>query len=118
VAAPEDTLGELAERLSDRDAGSALVVDHGRLIGIVTSRDLLRAFAGRVHPSDARVRQWMTAEPIVAGPGLSAAAAASLMAEHGIHHLPVVDGTRAIGVVGLRQAVRSVPRPAGVGLGF
>lgn len=118
LVAPEDTLGEVAERMRERDAGSALVVDYGRLVGILTSRDLLRAFAARVHPSDARVRGWMTAEPVVAAPGLSAAAAATLMAEHGFHHLPVVEGTRPVGVVGLRQAVRRTPRPAGIGLGF
>ena len=42
VVAPEDTLGEIAERMRDRDVGSALVSDFGRLIGILTSRDLLR----------------------------------------------------------------------------
>ena len=47
-----------------RDVGSALVLDYGRLIGIITARDLLRAFAGRVHASEARAREWMTAEPV------------------------------------------------------
>ena len=64
VVAPEDTLGEVAEKMRARDVGSALVADYGRLIGILTSRDMLRALAGRVHSSEARVRQWMTAEPI------------------------------------------------------
>ena len=41
-----------------------MVVEHGRLIGILTSRDLLRAFAARVQPSEARIRDWMTAEPV------------------------------------------------------
>jgi sulfide:quinone oxidoreductase len=63
VVAPEDTLGEVAEKMRAGDLGSALA-DYGRLIGILTSRDLLRAFAGRVHPSEARVREWMTAEPV------------------------------------------------------
>ena len=43
---PEDTLGEVAEKMRAGDVGSALVADYGRLIGILTSRDLLRAFAG------------------------------------------------------------------------
>jgi CBS domain-containing protein len=67
---PEDTLGELAERLAAADAGSALVVEYGRLIGIVTSRDIVRAVGGRVHPSEARVRHWMSGEPVVAAPDL------------------------------------------------
>jgi CBS domain-containing protein len=55
-AAPEDTLGKLAESLVRADAGSALVLEFGRLTGILTSRDLIRAVADRVHPSEARVR--------------------------------------------------------------
>ena len=65
VVAPEDTIGEVAERMSFLDVGAALVAEYGRLIGILTSRDMLRALAGRVHSSEARVRQWMTADPIV-----------------------------------------------------
>ena len=42
--APEDTLGEAAQRMADANVGSAVVLDHGRLIGIVTERDLLRAW--------------------------------------------------------------------------
>ena len=67
-SSPPDTLGEIAERMSERDVGSALVLDYGRLIGIITARDLLRAFAGRVHASEARAREWMTAEPIAVPP--------------------------------------------------
>ena len=42
--------------MRERDVGSALVADYGRLIGILTSRDMLRVLAGRVHSSEARVR--------------------------------------------------------------
>jgi CBS domain-containing protein len=119
VVAPEDTLGEVAEKMRDRDVGSALVADSGRLIGILTSRDMLRALAGRVHSSEARVRQWMTAEPIVVAPGTALEVAAILMVEHHIHHLPVVDGERPVGMVGMREVVRSAaPFGAGIGLGF
>ena len=45
--APEDTLGELAERLAQADAGSALVLEFGRLTGTLTSRDIVRAVANR-----------------------------------------------------------------------
>ena len=91
VVAPEDTLGEVAERMLDRNVGSAVVAEYGRTIGILTSRDMLDAFASRVHSSLARVREWMTADPITIESRASAAAAADLMTEHGIHHLPVVD---------------------------
>ena len=121
VVAPEDTLGEVAELMSERDFASALVADYGRLIGILTARDLLRALAGRVHSSEARVREWMTAEPLAVTPDAPLEEAALLMTEHGIHHLPVVEGERPVGVVGWRAVVRSGltdRTPLGVGLGF
>jgi CBS domain-containing protein len=104
--APEDTLGEAAQRMADQKVGSAVVLDHGRLIGIVTERDLLRAMAGRVHPSDGRVREWMTGDPVVASQATTTQAAARLMLEHGFRHLPVVDGDRTLGIVSLRDVVR------------
>ncbi len=118
VVAPEDTLGEVAERMRAGDIGSALVADSGRLIGILTSRDLLRAFAGRVHPSEARVREWMTAEPVAVSAATPIVAAVTLMTEYGFHHLPVVDDERPTGMLGLRQAARQAHGRTGIGLGF
>jgi sulfide:quinone oxidoreductase len=118
VVAPEDTLGELAEKMRERDVGSALVADYGRLIGILTARDLLRAFAGRVHPSEARAREWMTAEPVAVSAATPIDVAVTLMTEYGFHHLPVVEDERPIGLVGLRQAARRTRTRTGIGLGF
>jgi sulfide:quinone oxidoreductase len=118
LVAPEDTLGEVAEKLRERDAGSALVADYGRLIGILTSRDLLRAFAGRVHPSEARVREWMTAEPISVLAEAPIETALTLMTEYGFHHMPVVEDERPVGMLGLRQAARQARRHTRIGLGF
>ena len=116
VVVPEDTLGEVSEKMRAADVGSAAVAAYGHLVGILTSRDLLRAFAGRVHPSEGRVREWMTAEPIAVSVEATVEDAFLLMAEHGIHHLPVVDGERPIGMLGFRQAAQA--RPTSVGLGF
>jgi sulfide:quinone oxidoreductase len=119
LAAPEDTLGEVAERMRERDTGPVLVAEYGRLIGILTSRDMLRALAGRVHPSEARVRQWMTADPIAVVAATTLEAARILMTEHDTHHLPVVEARRPVGMVGMRDVVRgSTLFEAGVGLGF
>ena len=118
MVAPEDTLGEVAEKMRAGDRGSALVADYGRLIGILTSRDLLRAFAGRVHPSEARVREWMTAEPVTVSAATRIEAAVTLMTEYGFHQLPVIEDERPTGMVGLRQAARQARGRIGVGLGF
>ena len=110
TAAPEDTLGELAEHLAEADAGSALVLEFGRLTGILTSRDIVRAVAGRVHPSEARVREWMSAAPVTAERDLPADEAARRMLEGGFHHLPVIENDRPVGVVGLRSVVSALRR--------
>jgi len=119
MVAPEDTLGEVAERMFERGIGSALVAEYGRLIGIITAPDMLHAIASRVHSSEARARQWMTADPIAVAAEFPVGAAAILMTEHHIHHLPVVDGERPIGIVGMREVASSrSPLGLGIGLGF
>jgi CBS domain-containing protein len=107
AVAPEDTLGEAAERMAGKDVGSAVVLEHGRLIGILTERDILRAVAGRVHSSEARVREWMTADPVTAGTETTGAEALDTMMGHGFRHLPVVDGERTLGIVSIRDVMRA-----------
>jgi len=106
TVAPEDTLGEAAEKMERRGVGSAVVSDFGRLIGILTERDILRAVAGRTHSSQARVREWMTKDPVTATEDTPAEEAARTMLEHGFRHLPVIRGERAIGIVSIRDVAR------------
>ena len=104
--APEDTLGEVAERMTAVNVGAVVVKDFGRLIGILTERDMLKAMAARVHTSEARVRQWMTEDPITTTADLDVNEAAQLMLANGFRHLPVVDENGQVtGVVSLRRVV-------------
>ena len=106
AVAPEDTLGEAAERMAEQGVGSAVVLDSGRLIGILTERDLLKAVAGRVHTSEARVREWMTSDPITLGPDDSPEDAAKTMLDNGFRHVPIVEDDRAVGIVSIRDVAR------------
>ena len=115
LVAPEDTLGEVAERLLQHDVSAALVSEHGRLIGILTIHDALAASAARMHPSEARARQWMTAEPITLDADSSSAEAARVMRAYGIHHLPLVDVDRPVGMLHLDD---ETPAVLPLGLGF
>ncbi|MEX2646029.1 MAG: CBS domain-containing protein [Gaiellaceae bacterium] len=103
--APEDTLGEAVERIVEGDGAPALVVDYGRLIGLLSAHDVLRAVAERVHPSDARVREWMSEAAVTVSPHASIDEAAVTMVEHGLHHLPVVEGERPVGIVALHRVI-------------
>jgi CBS domain-containing protein len=106
VVAPEDTLGEVAERMSGANVGAVIVKDFGRLIGILTERDMLKAMAARVHTSEARVRQWMTEDPITVPTQTDLEEAARIMLENGFRHLPVVDEIgQVIGIASLRRVV-------------
>ena len=110
TVASEDTLGEAAERMAGRGVGAALVMDAGRLVGILTERDLLAAVAARVQTSAAPVREWMTEKPLTVPEAASIERAASIMVTRGFRHLPIVDGERTVGIVSLRDVVRSVVR--------
>jgi CBS domain-containing protein len=112
TVAPEDTLGEVAERMTRENVGAVIVKDYGRMIGILTERDMLRAMAARVHTSDARVRLFMTADPITASPDMDLDDAAQVMLDNGFRHLPVVDGENVIGVASLRRVLGGRRRPA------
>lgn len=103
TVAPEDTLGEVASKMVERGVGSVVVGDFGRIIGVLTERDIMRAVAARTHSSDARVREWMTADPVTASGDMDVEEAARTMMEHGFRHLPVVEGDRAIGIVSIRD---------------
>ena len=112
AVAPEDTLGEVAERMRAQNVGAVVVKDFGRLIRILSERDMLRAMAARVHTSEARVRQWMTPDPITATPETTLDDAAQIMLDNGFRHLPVLEGTQVLGIVSLRRVLGGRRQPA------
>ena len=112
TVAPEDTLGEVAEKMMKQNVGAVIVKDFGRMIGILTERDMLRAMASRMHTSEARVRQWMTPDPITASTDMALDDAAKIMLDHGFRHLPVMDGESVLGVVSLRRVLGGRRQPA------
>jgi sulfide:quinone oxidoreductase len=117
---PATTLDVVAAEMRERDTGAALVVEEERLVGILTARDVLRALAGNVDAAATPVGRWMTAQPVSVEPPATVSAAEALMTEYGVHHLPVVEGERPVGMVALGDVARSqraASRPA-VGLGF
>ena len=104
---PRTHWGRLPSGWPNRGSGRPSSLDSGRLIGILTERDLLKAVAGRVHTSEARVREWMTADPITASEADSADEAIRTMLDNGFRHLPVVAAGRTVGVVSLRELMRA-----------
>jgi CBS domain-containing protein len=110
AVAPEDTLGEVAQKMVEAKTGAVAVLDFGRLVGILTERDMLKAMAGRVLTSDARAREWMTGDPITAEPDLALDKAQEIMLSNGFRHLPVVEGGRVVGIVSLRRVAAAMAK--------
>jgi len=104
---PSDTIGEAAEKMNASNVGAVVVMeDMVRIVGIVTERDLLRAVASRARAAEARVRQWMTPNPVTITPDLTIEEAAKIMFDNNFRHLPVVKDGRALGIVSLRLLAR------------
>ncbi|HUY21125.1 MAG TPA: citrate synthase [Acidimicrobiales bacterium] len=97
------TLAGAAAAMRDAGIGSVVVTARGKVAGILTERDLLRAAAASAPPEAETVELWMTANPDVLGPEEEVDAAWASLAHHHYRHLPVVDGHDLVGVVSLRD---------------
>jgi CBS domain-containing protein len=105
TVAPRDELGDVIRRMADRNVGAVLVTDGGRLIGILTERDVLRAVAAG-DDLGREVRERMTHNPDTIESSDSVEHAAVLMIHGGFRHLPVVDGGTPVGILSIRDLVR------------
>jgi CBS domain-containing protein len=100
---PADSLRTAAARMWREQTGSLLVTEGGRLTGIITERDVLRAVALGADPDGTSVDEVMTAEVHSVPPDTQLQDAARQMAARWIRHLPVVDGEEILGMVSMRD---------------
>jgi CBS domain-containing protein len=108
--APENTLREAAQRMSERNVGAALLLDAaiGSYLGIITERDLLNAIAAGHDPDVQRVADSATSNIITVSADASLEQAAEKMMQGGFRHLLVVTRGDAIGVVSMRDLVSAL----------
>ena len=90
--------------------GALLVMEHGRLEGIFTERDLVRALSYEIGASSQPVAQWMTRDPVTVGPEAFVVQALEIMLAKHFRHLPVLEGERVVGVVSIRDLSRATLR--------
>jgi CBS domain-containing protein len=100
-----ETIAAVAQRMVERNLGAVLVLEGGRLVGIMTERDLMRSVARGVH-GDALVAEYMSRDPETIAPDDTTEHAAVLMIHGGFRHLPVVDGDEVVGMLSIRDLVR------------
>lgn len=107
---PEATLGEAATLMRQEDCGSIPIVEDGRLVGIVTDRDIVvRAVAAGKDPKATRVSEVMSADPVCITPDTDVDEAARIMADRQIRRLPVVDDGKLVGILVIGQIARKEP---------
>jgi len=100
------SVADVANSMVKGRFGSAVVKEGSWLVGIFTERDVLRAAASGSDLTSSPVSEWMTRDPVTAGPDVDADDAAETMMGQGFRHLPVVDGTTVLGIVSLRDILR------------
>jgi CBS domain-containing protein len=98
-------LTRAAATMVARAVGAVVILEHDRLIGILTERDIMKAVASE-RANESRVDAWMTRQPEVVSPDDSTDHAAALMIHGGFRHLPVVEGSRVVGIVSIRDLMR------------
>lgn len=115
----DDTLRTVREIFSHVKFHHLLVVEEGRLYGVLSDRDLLKAISPRIATAsetekdlatlNKKVHQVMTRKPVVLSPGDSVSRAIELINEHGVSCLPVVDAdNRPVGILTWRDIFRTL----------
>ena len=101
---PKDTARTAAKMMRDKKIAAVLVMNAGRLVGIVTERDMTaRVIAAGLNPDSAEIADIMTANPDTLSPHDTAADAIRMMKSRGYRHLPVVENYTVIGMVSVRD---------------
>ncbi len=111
---PQTSVAEVAKRMRVGDADSAAVMSAGRLLGIITERDLVRAIADGIDPQQTRADVIMSADPATVTADDDVAMVAVKMMNLGIRHLPVLDSEGSpIGLISARDLVAVLERGKG-----
>jgi CBS domain-containing protein len=103
----ETSVSDVAGSMLKGRFGSAVVMEGKWLGGIFTERDVLRAAAAGADLTSSPVSDWMTTDPVTAEADMDADEATEIMMSHGFRHLPVVEGKDLIGIVSLRDILRT-----------
>ena len=103
------TVFEALRLLAEYGVGALIVVDDGKLVGIVSERDYTRkvALQGK-NSKETTVAEIMTRDVITVGPTTGTRACMTLMSQKKIRHLPVVDGPNILGMISIRDIMDDI----------
>src|SRR5258706_11009107 len=103
---PEATVFDAISIMADKNVGALLVIQNGKLVGIISERDYTRkvALMGRASKQTA-VKEILSGQVVKATPAHSIEDCMRLMTEHRIRHLPVLEGDNILGIISIGDLV-------------
>jgi CBS domain-containing protein len=106
---PDDTVFDAIKVLAEKGVGALIVMDKGKLVGILSERDYTRKIALQGKNSkESRVRDIMTANVLVVSPKTRTRECMAIMSEKNIRHLPVIDGGTVLGMLSIRDLMNDI----------
>ncbi len=101
-ATPNTSVFDAAKLMAEKDIGLLVVLENGRLRGLISERDCVRkGILQEKPPKDTPVSEIMTKEVITSHSGAAVHECAKLMISSRIRHLPVMEGEKCIGMLSL-----------------
>ena len=102
TAAPDCPVGVVAEMMRERNVGSVVLVDGGGApVGFITDRDVAISVVANARDAGDPAEAHASSPVITGDPGMDVNEAASLMVSHGVRRLPILDGSRMVGILTL-----------------
>lgn len=102
------TLREVAGVLRDANIGAVVVLAPDRPMAVISERDIVRALADGADPDAIWAADVVTEEPRYVTPSHPVPRLAEEMLAAGVRHMPVVEENEVVGMVGARDALRSL----------
>lgn len=112
---PQTSVAQVASMMRDLNIGDVLVLDEGKLRGIVTDRDLTIHVLTNGAKSDAPVEHYMTTDVVTGAPDWTLERVAEVMGKHQIRRLPIVENDQVLGIVSLGDVALHMPKHETVG---
>jgi CBS domain-containing protein len=106
---PDDTVYDAIKLMADKDVGALMVLDGGRVVGIVTERDYARNvfLKGRGSPQTL-VGEIMASSVACVTADTSVEECMAIMTARRVRHLPVIHGNELLGIVSIGDLVKSI----------
>lgn len=106
---PDATVYDAVKLMADKQIGALLVMEAGKVVGIVTERDYARKIILMARSSkDTPVRTIMTRDVMVVRPEHTSRECMALMTAHRFRHLPVMVGDEVVGLVSMGDLVKDI----------